>query len=524
MSTKKEFGDFQTPESLATRATSLVASIYGTPDCVIEPTAGLGTFLKSAVAQWQNDSEYEGYEINEEYVKEARKDLENLGVKFFHRDFFTEDWKKNLARSGNSKLLVIGNPPWVTNSDLGQLGSQNLPDKTNFQGLRGFEARTGKSNFDIAEWMLIRLIEALPSDGAIAMLCKTMTARKVLRHFWKTTGGLKGSKLFRINAKVEFDVAVDACLFVTTGKITADRTATVYTDLDLKSPATKFGFIDGGLVSNIEAYQKYHHLDGGSTAYTWRSGVKHDAAKVMEFTRDGNDLINGLGEVVDIEDDYLFPLLKSSDLANGRLEPRKSVLVTQRHTGDDTSIIQSIAPKTWDYLNCHSTILDGRKSSIYKNRSRFCVFGIGLYSFAPWKVAISGLYKNFSFVVLKPRDRKPVMVDDTCYTIPCKTEAEARLLQDALSSEAAKEFLGSLVFIDSKRPITVDVLSRLSIIELTKNVGRFKELEKLINTYNIDNEVDVQMSLLMEPKANISLADANARNPARGNSWLQKLQ
>ena len=91
--------------------------------------------------------------------------------------------------------------PWVTNSDLGQLGSSNLPKKTNFQGLRGFDARTGKSNFDIAEWMLIRLIEALPSTGAIAMLCKTITARKVLRHFWKTDDGRENCHLFHIDAR-----------------------------------------------------------------------------------------------------------------------------------------------------------------------------------------------------------------------------------------------------------------------------------------------------------------------------------
>ena len=41
----------------------------------------------------------------------------------------------------------------------------NLPEKKNFMGLRGMDARTGKSNFDIAEWMLIQLIEALPEIG-----------------------------------------------------------------------------------------------------------------------------------------------------------------------------------------------------------------------------------------------------------------------------------------------------------------------------------------------------------------------
>lgn len=421
-------------------------------------------------------------------------------MRVFHKDFFGEDWKENLARSAGSKVFVIGNPPWVTNSELGQLGSQNLPEKTNFQGLRGFDARTGKSNFDIAEWMLMRLVEALPSEGVLAVLCKTMTARKVLRHFWKTDGGREGSRLFLIDAKAEFDVAVDACLFVLSGKLTSDRTAEVFADLNLTSATSKFGFVGGDLVSNTEAYEAYQHLDGVSAAYTWRSGLKHDAAKVMEFTRDGRSLVNGLGEVVDLEDDYLYPLLKSSDLGNGRLVPRKSVLVPQRHTGDDTAEIKHLAPKTWRYLERHSEILDGRKSSIYKKRSRFCVLGIGSYSFALWKVAISGLYKNLSFVVIPPCEGSPVMVDDTCYTIPCRSEGEARLLHEVLSSEVAQAFLSSLVFIDSKRPVTVDVLRRLSIVELAKEIGRFDELKEFLDVEEFEATGGRQMSLLMESK------------------------
>ena len=106
------------------------------------------------------------------------------------------------TRPAKTRILVIGNPPWVTNSDLGQLGSNNLPTKTNFQGLRGFDARTGKSNFDISEWILVRLIEALPPDGAIAMLCKTMTARKVLRSFLEDmTEGYKVQVCFTLTPR-----------------------------------------------------------------------------------------------------------------------------------------------------------------------------------------------------------------------------------------------------------------------------------------------------------------------------------
>jgi hypothetical protein len=515
VSTKKEFGDFQTPDSLAMKAVALIAKFFSAPDFVVEPTSGIGGFLGAAASYWKGTASYEGYEINKEYVEVSRHRLAGLGVEVHHRDFFTEDWVSNLSKSGKQRVLVIGNLPWVTNSDLGQLGSSNLPAKTNFQGLRGFDARTGKSNFDIAEWMLIRLIEALPSAGAIAMLCKTMTARKVLRHFWKTDGGREDSHLFLIDAKAEFDVSVDACLFYTTGRKISERTATVHADLGVESGQKKIGFIDGDLVSDIDCYEAHRDLDGGSSLYTWRSGVKHDASKVMEFTHNEGRLINGYGEAIEIEGDYLFPLLKSSDLGNGRVIIRKSVLVTQKHTSDNTEEIQQKAPKTWAYLQTHADALNGRKSSIYNNRPRFCVFGIGSYSFAPWKVCISGLYKRISFVLVEPFQGRPVMVDDTCYSIPCSTKEEAEFLFDLLSSEQATAFLNSLIFLDSKRPITVDVLRRLSIVELARKLGRIDALQRFRHAYIDGDRVNAQMSLLMEPKQQYGARRCSQRAAAR---------
>lgn len=404
----------------------------------------------------------------------------------------------------------------MTNSDLGQLGGNNLPAKSNFQGLRGFDARTGKSNFDIAEWMLIRLLEAIPSDGAIAMLCKTMTARKVLRHFWKTDGGLEGARLFLIDAKADFGVAVDACLFFATGKRIDERVALVYPDLDTASAPTRFGFINGDLVSDIDAYQAHKTLDGGSSLYTWRSGLKHDAAAVMEFTLDGDRLVNGFGESVIIERDFVFPLLKSSDLANGRTVVRRAVLVTQTHTGDDTTTIRKRTPKTWEYLERHQDMLDGRKSSIYRDRPRFSVFGIGPYSFAPWKVAVSGLYKNISFVVVPPCGERPVMVDDTCNFIPCQSKKEAELLCSLLSTMEAKAFVKSLVFTDSKRPVTIDVLRRVSFVELARTHGKLDELERCVHYATDGDATKPQMMLLMEPKRKYRTSASTGAKSAAG--------
>ena len=498
MNKQKEFGDFQTPSDLAAKVVTLVAELFGLPDLVVEPTVGLGAFLSASHGKWGSTCSYEGYELNHDYVHSTSQRLSDLGVRIYQQDFFSADWHRILRKDNSPRALVLGNPPWVTNSQQGILGSNNLPKKANFQRLRGFDAKTGKSNFDIAEWMLIHLIEALPESGAIAMLCKTMTARKVLRHFWKTEGGLESSKLFRIDAKANFDVAVDACLFFATGKRTEDRMATIYSKLNLASRVTEFGWVDGNLVSDVETYIKFRELDGGSP-YTWRSGIKHDASNVMEFSRCNGRVVNGLDEAVELEEEFVYPLLKSSDLGNHRATPRKVVLITQCHTGDDTTSIRDIAPKTWKYLEDHSERLDSRKSSIYQNRPRFSIFGIGEYSFASWKIAISGLYKSFTFVVVPPENGRPVMIDDTCYSIPCKSEKEARLLCDLLNSEPAQCFLSSLVFEDSKRPITVDILRRLSLVNVAKMTGRIDELTEcmLSESDSLDSR-QRQLSLILE--------------------------
>ena len=58
-------------------------------------------------------------------------------------DFFTTNYVELLAQC-DEPILVIGNPPWVTNATLSMLGSSNLPEKSNFQRRNGFDAITGE--------------------------------------------------------------------------------------------------------------------------------------------------------------------------------------------------------------------------------------------------------------------------------------------------------------------------------------------------------------------------------------------
>lgn len=476
--TRIEFGDFQTPRALADAVATFLRDTGVSPTIIVEPTCGQGSFALAANSIFPKTDQIYAFDINEAYISSLRKEVHDTNGFQWHvirQDFFTYNWKEFFAKfRGN--ILVLGNPPWVTNAALGALGSNNLPEKSNFQNHGGFAAKTGKANFDISEWMLIKLLEALNRQrSCLAMLCKTATARKVLRHAWLNRFNIGRANLHLIDAAKHFDVSVDACLLVIhTGVPDLLSTAGVYADLSFDHKLTTLGLIGRDLVADVDEYSRLRDLDG-IAYYTWRSGVKHDAASVMEFSKSGTSLINGLGETAKLEPIYLYPLLKSSDLANDRLTPQRYVLVTQRRLGEDTASIRFAAPKTWAYLLRHVAVLDQRQSIIYQKRPRFSVFGVGDYTFAPWKVAISGLYKNCQFVVVGKYKNRPIVLDDTCYSIPCRSKEEAAFVCLLLNSDITKRFLHSLVFFDAKRPVTIDVLNRIDLKRVAERLGMERE-------------------------------------------------
>jgi len=473
---KVEFGDFQTPLALAQDVARLARKVYPNPTSILEPTCGLGAFIKASLNKWPYSTKHYGFDLNQEYIGVLKKEFaKNKNCQVEMSDFFTKDWKHFFGKK-HARWLVIGNPPWVTNSVLGMLKSNNLPIKSNFQKLNGFEAKTGKANFDIAEWILIRLIDSLQQSSAcLAMLCKTATARRVLHYFWNRDANIHNTSIHRIDAGKHFGVSVEACLLLTfVGGRKKTHDAKLYSDLSFENQIGCIGLLNGALIADIDLYEKYKHIDG-HMIYGWRSGLKHDAAKVMELRSVNGKYVNGYKESIELEDDYIFPLLKSSDIANQKLDPERYVIVTQKKVSDNTSEIRTNAPKTWAYLERYSSKLDARKSIIYRNRPRFSVFGIGDYSFSPWKVAISGLYKNYIFSVVGNKNEKPVMVDDTCYLLPCCNKKEATLICGLLNSDPCRNFMKSLAFLDSKRPVNIDLLKRIDLSSLAKELDQYDD-------------------------------------------------
>ena len=513
-----EFGDFQTPLPLAREICASLESRGVPADVIIEPTCGLGVFLRAA-AECYPKAELRGFDIKSDYVAAAAKNLSDLGVA--HRtaiqqqDFFTHDWNREV-KGATGAILILGNLPWVTSQIVASINGRNVPIKENFQGFRGIEALTGKSNFDISEWMLIRLVNALRGRQAtIAMLCKTGTARKLLRYGWQNDGRIASACLYGIDAKANFGAAVDACLLVARLGETGSAEAAFFPRLDAPASARRIGLAGQDFVANIDTYRRLQHLEG-LCPYQWRSGVKHDCASVMELRLDEHGVLrNKLGDSVSIEPDYLYPLLKCSDLANGRSVPEKMVVITQKRVGQDTKVIAAQAPRTWDYLTSHNSRFAARKSSIYKEGTPFALFGIGDYTFAPWKVAVSGLHHQPRFLCVPPWKSKPVLFDDTCYFLPFADEEEARVVADILNSKPSLAFLEALMFDDAKRPITVELLQRLNVSAIAGAAGMAARWQA-IQRVNYSRSATVpQMELVMEGPTAAALPKTRAASARR---------
>ncbi len=465
--TQIEYGDFQTPLELAELICRKVDELGVSPDFVIEPTCGIGAFVEASAHQFSSAKKIIGIEINETYLSRIReKDYafaNNERVSFQQGDFFVFDWKK-LLKDINGSILVIGNFPWVTNSQQGMIGGSNLPEKINFQNHNGFDAMTGKSNFDISEWMLIQAGDWLKNrKGYLAMLCKTSVARKFLHHLQTNRVGVFRSAVYTIDAKKYFGASVEACLlFCEFDENSQNYDYDIYEGLDSKKHQ-RVGHRNGLTIRDLDTFEKFSNLYGDSEM-KWRSGIKHDCSEVMELKEQNGFLVNGLDEKVDIEAAYIYPLLKGSDVANNRINTTdRFVIVTQKVVGEPTNTIKHLAPKTWKYLEKHAELLDNRKSRIYRNNPRFSIFGVGSYTFSPYKIAICGLYKKLDFRLVGEIKNRPVIFDDTVYFLSFNTEKDAQRVLYTLLSQNVQDFFSSMIFWDEKRPIKTSILNRLNL-------------------------------------------------------------
>lgn len=512
---KRVYGDFQTPAELVAAVLGRLGPIGRRWPRVLEPTCGVGNFVAGLLTCPDPPREIVGVEIQGDYVREARRRVAHLlhqgagtgsgaaaaaaaetidrektviapgsgraptRVHIREADFFQLDLRRDLAWEERGPLLVVGNPPWVTAAELGARGHANGPARTNVKGLTGLEALTGSANFDLAEAVWLKLLRELAGEPvAIALLCKLQVARNVLEYARRTGYPVERAAVYRVDGRKWFRASTEACLLVveTAGERAAGgfpgppegervpwEPIPLFSSVDTAEAEGAMGFARGSLVADAAAYARAAFADG-SSRLEWRQGIKHDAAPVMELTAAPDGYRNGLGERVDVEPEWVYPLCKGADLQrDDPLEAGRALIVTQHHLDDDTRELEHRAPRLWAYLTAHRERFRARKSSIYRGRPDFALFGVGPYAFAPFKVAVAGLHRPVRFRVLGPVDGRPVLLDDTCYFVPCSTEEEASRLAELLNGPPAMDLLRALVFPGSKRAVTKALLQRIDV-------------------------------------------------------------
>jgi len=472
-----EYGDFQTNKKLTESVCNYLKNKYINPEILLEPTCGKGNFILSAIKTFPSLQQIFGIEIQEKYLWSLKFELleyflqnpnaNKPQINLYHCSVFDFDFKMVKNQINNRNLLVIGNPPWVTNSTLSTLNSKNLPKKSNFKNAKGIDAITGKGNFDIGEFISLKMLDLFANEnGNFAFLIKNSVVKNIVFEQKKNKYPISDIEKHTINAKQEFNASVDASLFVCKFNSTPEFTAKEL-DFYTSKPRVILGWVNNKFASDIEKYTKYQHLDG-ICPFEWRQGIKHDCAKIMELERIDGGFRNALGEEFELEEDLVYGILKSSDLKEDTIDnSRKYTIITQKRIGEETSQILDRLPKTRAYLHQHKEYFLNRKSSIYNGKPMFSIFGVGDYSFKPYKVAISGLYKQTKFTLIKP-NVTVLLLDDTCYFIGFDTFEEAQKIQNLLNQIETQEFIESFMFTDSKRAITKDLLMRIDLTSVSR--------------------------------------------------------
>jgi hypothetical protein len=499
---RTEYGDFQTNGTLALSIAEHLRSNRANPEIVIEPTCGKGAFILAALRSFTEVKKIFAIEIHKPYVWEAKFNILEFAIDhpararpeitIYHSNIFDFDFTGIASQCFSKEILVIGNPPWVTSSQLGTLESVNLPAKSNFKNHSGLDAITGKGNFDIGEHITLMMLQSFENvNGQLALLVKNSVVKNIVFHQKQRAYKISEVRKYNIDSKREFNASVEASLFTCKLNTQSESNCGEFDFYHHKNPIRAFGWVGDKFVSNVEHYESTREIDG-ICQFEWRQGVKHDCSAVMELDRINGYFTNARADKIHLEEGLVYGMLKSSDLKDAVIsKTRKYTIITQKKIGQETRYIKDEFPRTYEYLLANISRFEIRKSGIYRNKPPFSIFGIGDYSFKPYKVSISGLYKNISFNLILPQHDKPIMLDDTCYFLGFDSLEFAAYTLILLNSKTSKAFLQSITFPDAKRTFTKDILMRVDLLKLSQIVPQdnlFAAIDFLRTNYGINVE------------------------------------
>lgn len=148
---------------------------------------------------------------------------------------------------------------------------------------------------------------------------------------------------------------------------------------------------------------------------------------------------------------FLFPLLIKEHWTGREGQSRWILLPYNQHTGKPLSWKEIEShPELADYLNKHKSSLRMRKGTMIRSTIEkgawWALLGVGVYSFAPYKVAWQAYgKKEFRPIVVSSVLGLPWQGNQAMHAfIPCWSEIDANRIKDELDSPLVTEFLKQL--------------------------------------------------------------------------------
>ncbi len=211
-------------------------------------------------------------------------------------------------------------------------------------------------------------------------------------------------------------------------------------------------------------YRAYEGVNtGGLNGCYW--------VRVLDKRPNGDLLIENLHDVgklkVDrvqavVEPDLVYPLLRGRDVRRWHAAPSAHIILAQdpdKRAGIPEPEMKRRWPKTYAYLKRFEGDPDNPQRGTLRGRSAYrkyyeptdpfySMYGVGPYTMARWRTAWKGqVATSLDVSVCGPgEDGRPVLNDQTAYSVPFEEEREAHYLAALLNSRPVRAFYGCLAY------------------------------------------------------------------------------
>jgi adenine-specific DNA-methyltransferase len=538
---RHDLGEYFTPYWLTDRTIEMSGFKGDLNSILLDPGCGSGVFLLAAAEmkyQANKDKSQEemmnsilrtvvGCDINPLCVLTARLNLvcwlalkfglplPNVKIPVLHYDTVFKRPASGQFDDINRVLpdgcdYLVGNPPWISwNSLLGgyrkQIELELLPEYALFD-FHGQEAQLGHSNDDyLVTFTLVTIHRYLKEGGLCSFIIKqpllTNVSGKTFRRF----------SIHHVRENVRLGVKEVADLRKVNPFGIGNETAIIVLKREDKTvypvPYETWSKSDGEIVVEKGEAKPSNDRDitspwvvltpdlketefmEGNCVYEIRHGLKHDVADVLivrPIERNEDRLVvqrisEDDKEMYEVEVEAVYPFLQPRHISAWKFEGYTYAIIPQRKAGEDNE--EKLArklPLTYKYLERFKDRFTARKSRIFTQKPFYGLFGLGTYTWKPYKVCWCGLGFKPEFVVLSAiRDRmvgdKLPIPDGTIYFIPLDRKEEAHFVCAVLNSELVRKFLSARSG-KSKRGLSKKVMEQLSLPRFNPNDNRHLEL------------------------------------------------